>query len=185
MAQAQIPRTLVVLDSGCNNPKDPLKSGRIFHASSDGTHIKPIVHGQSLPETVVVLKEDQKLYWTAMGFPGAPDGALWTSDLDGSDTRLVIPPGNVLNTPKQIVLDHVKRRLYVCDREGMRVVSCALDGSDAEVLVSTGDIETPSHKADATRWCVGLAIDWQKRVMYWSQKGWSAPRLSLGGLCHG
>jgi hypothetical protein len=171
MSSTTTTTTLVVLDSGCNKPENPLFSGRVFLAAADGSAIRPIVLGQSLPETVAVLPREKRLVWTAMGFPGAADGAVWTSAFDGTDVRLVVAPGGPLNTPKQICVDEEAGKMYVCDREGMQVIRCDLDGSNVEKLVSTGDFDDLAQRKDATRWCVGLAIDWEERTMYWSQKG--------------
>ena len=171
MAEAQTARVLLLSDAGCNKPENPLSSGRIMAAFSDGSKMKPIITKQSLPETAAVFHEEQRIFWTAMGFPGKPDGALWTSNLDGCDAEAIIPPGGDLNTPKQMILDPIRRKIYICDREGLKLVSCELDGSCVETLVTTGDPDNPEHKFDATRWCVGVAADWEHGKIYWSQKG--------------
>lgn len=51
----------------------------------------------------------------------------------------------------------------------MAVMRCNLDGSSIETVVRTGlpDI----HKGDQTRWCVGIALDPARGMVYWSQKG--------------
>jgi hypothetical protein len=51
----------------------------------------------------------------------------------------------------------------------MRVMRCKLDGSQLETLIETGRGEADNR--DATRWCVGLAIDPKFGHIYWSQKG--------------
>ena len=72
-------------------------------------------------------------------------------------------------TPKQIQLDKKNGKLYWCDREGMRVMRCNLDGSQIETLVETGRGE--ADRRDQTRWCVGIAIDPERGQIYWTQKG--------------
>jgi hypothetical protein len=46
---------------------------------------------------------------------------------------------------------------------------CHLDGSDVETLVQTG--RGDDDRRDQTRWCVGVAIDPDRRHLYWTQKG--------------
>lgn len=82
----------------------------------------------------------------------------------------MIPPG-ILNTPKQLVIDQWAGWLYVCDREGMRIVRCKLDGSQMEDIVRAGDSMNAKHQKDIMPWFVGLTIDWDCRNMYWTPKG--------------
>ena len=49
------------------------------------------------------------------------DGSVHSAALDGSDIQVIVPPGEV-HTPKQCVVDHVAKKLYFTDREGMRVM---------------------------------------------------------------
>ena len=44
-----------------------------------------------------------------------------------------------------------------------------LDGSNIETLVQTGS--TPADRRDATKWCVGIALDHERDQIYWTQKG--------------
>ncbi len=46
---------------------------------------------------------------------------------------------------------------------------CGLDGSNVETLIQTGTV--PEHGGDQSRWCVGIAVDTESGVMYWTQKG--------------
>lgn len=101
-----------------------------------------------------------------MGVPGKQDGAVYSSNLDGTDIQTVLSPGSV-NTPKQITLDRSARKLYFSDREGMRVYRCNLDGSDLETLISNGD------NPDTMQWCVGIAVVPKLGKFYWTQKGYS------------
>jgi hypothetical protein len=45
-----------------------------------------------------------------------------------------------------------------------------LDGSNAETLVDTSHGD-PRPGPDATRWCVGIAVDPERGHFYWTQKG--------------
>ena len=83
---------------------------------------------------------------------------------------MTIVPQGATFTPKQIQLEKKSRKLYWCDREGMRVMRADLDGSNIETLVdaSQGD---PRPGPDATKWCVGVAVDVDGGKVYWTQKG--------------
>jgi hypothetical protein len=103
-----------------------------------------------------------------MGIPSLNDGSVERADLDGKNRKIIVAQGHT-HTPKQIILDKKSGRLYWCDREGMRVMRCNLDGSKPETLIETGRGEADSR--DATRWCVGLTIDPKLGHIYWTQKG--------------
>ena len=72
-------------------------------------------------------------------------------------------------TPKQLHLDKKNGKLYWADREGMRVMRCNFDGSKIETLMETGHGDT--DRRDATKWCVGIAVDTERGQIYWTQKG--------------
>lgn len=163
--------TLFILDFGtARDRNDPLHRGRLIRATSDGTSFEPLVENLYLPDSIDILPDEGRLYWTCMGLPGVQDGSVNSCLLDGTDLKQAVPIG-LLNTPKQLVLDPVHRKMYLCDREGLRVLRCALDGSHMEVLVQTGDPSVGEQKMDQMRWCVGLAIHWKERKIYWTQKG--------------
>jgi hypothetical protein len=104
-----------------------------------------------------------------MGVPKSNDGSIERADLDGRNRTTIVPEGETF-TPKQIQLEKKSRKLYWCDREGMRVMRANLDGSSIETLVdmSRGD-SRPGP--DASRWCVGVAVDLDGGQVYWTQKG--------------
>lgn len=145
-----------------------LNAGRIHCMRTDGSDRKTIVTNCHLPDGIVVDVEAGHIYWTNMGIPNLDDGSIERADLDGRNRKMIVPEGKT-HTPKQIILDKKGGKLYWCDREGMRVMRCNLDGSQVETLIETGLGETDSK--DATRWCVGLTIDPKLRHIYWSQKG--------------
>ncbi|HTQ18372.1 3-hydroxyacyl-CoA dehydrogenase [Mycobacterium sp.] len=109
------------------------------------------------------------MYWTNMGNPKANDGSIERADLDGQNRTTIVPPGGTF-TPKQLQLEKKTRKLYWCDREGMRLMRANLDGSNIEVLSDTSQGDTPPGP-DATKWCVGVAIDTDRGKVYWTQKG--------------
>jgi hypothetical protein len=145
-----------------------LNADCIHTMNVDGTDRKTIVSGCHLPDGIVVDVEAGHIYWTNMGIPNLDDGSIERADLDGKNRKVIIAQGHT-HTPKQIILDKKGGKLYWCDREGMRVMRCSLDGSQLETLVETGRSE--ADQRDATRWCVGLTIDPKFGHIYWTQKG--------------
>src|SRR5215470_13063625 len=130
---------------------------RIFSVNPDGSDKKVIVSGCRIPDGLVVDVEAGHIYWTNMGIPNRNDGSIERVDLDGGNRTTIVPEGGTF-TPKQMHLEKGSGKLYWCDREGMRVMRCNLDGSQIETLVDTsqGDSRPGS---DARKTCVGIAID--------------------------
>src|ERR1700727_389240 len=145
-----------------------LNAGRIHSMNRDGSDRKIIVTDCHLPDGIVVDVEAGHIYWTNMGIPSLNDGSVERADIDGKNRKVIVPKG-VTHSPKQIILDKKGGKLYWCDREGMRVMRCNLDGSQLETLIEAGRGE--ADQRDATRWCVGLTIDPKFRHIYWTQKG--------------
>ena len=154
--------------SGCRLFVLDISGGRILSLNPDGSDKKTIVSGCSLPDGIVVDVGAGHIYWTNMGVPNLNDGSIERADLDGSNRRSIVPTGGTF-TPKQIHLDKKNAKLYWCDREGMRVMRCNLDGSHVETLVVTG--EGNEDRRDQTKWCVGITIDPVRQQIYWTQKG--------------
>jgi DNA-binding beta-propeller fold protein YncE len=147
-----------------------LGGGRVLSSNPDGSDEKILVsEGRKLPDGIVVDVEVGHIYWTNMGNPSANDGSIERSDLDGSNLTTIIPPGGTF-TPKQLQLDKKNGNLYWCDREGMRVMRSSLDGSKIETLVDTSQGDSRPGR-DATKWCVGIAVDTAGGKFYWTQKG--------------
>ncbi|WP_368367103.1 3-hydroxyacyl-CoA dehydrogenase [Bradyrhizobium commune] len=136
--------------------------------NADGSDRTTIVTGCHLPDGIVVDVEAGHIYWTNMGIPSLNDGSVERADIDGKNRRIIVPQG-ATHTPKQIILDKKGGKLYWCDREGMRLMRCNLDGSQLETLIEAGHGE--AERKDQTRWCVGLAIDPKLGRIYWTQKG--------------
>src|SRR5271167_2784372 len=145
-------------------------SGQVFSANPDGSDLKVIVsEGRRLPDGIVVDTAAGHLYWTNMGNPIANDGSIERANLDGSNLTHIVPPGGTF-TAKQLQLDKKNGKLYWCDREGMRVMRCNLDGSKIETLVDTSQGDARPGK-DLKKWCVGIAVDPEGGKVYWTQKG--------------
>jgi DNA-binding beta-propeller fold protein YncE len=144
--------------------------GRILSANPDGSDLKTIVvEGRKLPDGLVIDSAGRHMYWTNMGNLKANDGSIFRSDLDGKNITTVVPPGGTF-TPKQLQLEKKSRKLYWCDREGMRVMRANLDGSNIETLVDTSQGD-PRPGTDLRKWCVGIAVDAAGGKFYWTQKG--------------
>src|ERR1700750_374352 len=147
-----------------------VSAGRVLSANTDGSDLKTVVEeGRKLPDGLVVDAAAGHLYWTNMGNPKEDDGSIFRSDLDGRNTATIVPPGGTF-TPKQLQIEKTSGKLYWCDREGMRVMRANLDGSNVQTLIdsSQGD---PRPGPDATKWCVGIAVDIERGKFYWTQKG--------------
>jgi hypothetical protein len=156
--QTTIPRLFVL----------EINAGKIHVMNTDGSDRETIVTGCHLPDGIVVDAEAGHIYWTNMGVPSLNDGSVERADLNGKNRKVIVPVG-ATHTPKQVILDKKAGKLYWCDREGMRVMRCNLDGSRLETLIETGRGDADSR--DATKWCVGLSIDRKHGKIYWSQKG--------------
>src|SRR3954451_24159701 len=145
-------------------------SGQVRSANPDGSDLRTIVEeGRKLPDGLAVDVAAGHLYWTNMGNLKQNDGSILRSDLDGKNITTIIPAGGTF-TPKQIQIETGTSKLYWCDREGMRVMRANLDGSNVETLVDTSQ-GVPRPGPNATKWCVGIAVDVDGGKIYWSQKG--------------
>ena len=146
-----------------------LSDDRIVSLNSDGSDPKVIVTGCRYPDGIAVDVAAGHIYWTNMGVPKVNDGSVERADLDGRNRMTIVPQGGTF-TPKQIQLEKKSRKLYWCDREGMRVMRADLDGSNIETIVDTSQGD-PRPGPDASKWCVGVAIDVDGGKVYWTQKG--------------
>ncbi|MGY3452059.1 3-hydroxyacyl-CoA dehydrogenase [Bradyrhizobium sp. USDA 4353] len=145
-----------------------LNAGKIHTMNIDGSSRETIVTDCRLPDGITLDLDAGHIYWTNMGVPNLDDGSIERADLDGGNRIMIVPQGHT-HTPKQIILHQRDRKLYWCDREGMKVMRANMDGSAIETLVDRGSAEL--KQPDLTRWCVGIAIDDKTNRMYWTQKG--------------
>ena len=145
-----------------------LSGGRVFSVNADGSDQKDIITGCRHPDGIAVDVEAGHIYWTNMGVPNLNDGSIERTDLDGSDRKTIVPKGSTF-TPKQLHLNKKNDKLYWADREGMRIMCCNLESSKIETLVESGHGDT--DRRDATKWCVGIAVDIERGQIYWTQKG--------------
>jgi sugar lactone lactonase YvrE len=146
-----------------------VSSGRILSVNPDGSDKKVIVTDCRIPDGIAVDTAAGHIYWTNMGIPSRNDGSIERVDLDGGNRTFIVPEGGTF-TPKQLHLEKTSGKLYWCDREGMRVMRCNLDGSQIETLIDTsGGDERPGK--DQNKWCVGITVDPVRGKFYWTQKG--------------
>jgi crotonobetainyl-CoA:carnitine CoA-transferase CaiB-like acyl-CoA transferase len=148
-----------------------LGGGRVLSANTDGSELRTIIEEgrDKFPDGLAIDAAAGHMYWTNMGKFRANDGSILRSDLDGRNMTTIVPPGGTF-TPKQLQIEKSTGKLYWCDREGMRVMRCNLDGSHIETLVdsSQGDARPGS---DEKKHCVGIAVDVEGGKFYWTQKG--------------
>jgi len=172
------------VETGANSPATPklfvlnLGAGLVMSMNPDGSDPQTLASGGRLPDGVAVDPGAGHVYWTNMGVPDQDDGTIERCDLDGGNRITIIPQG-VTHTPKQLHLDAAHGRLYWGDREGMRVMRANLDGSQVETLVVTGD--PVADRGDATKWCVGVALDHAEGRLYWTLKG--PDNAGVGRIC--
>jgi hypothetical protein len=158
------------LDLGLNAVESSSHNGRLLVGRSDGTDFRTLISGQALPDGIDISLKSERIFWTNMGIPTSNDGSIQSCNLDGSDICTITKPGAV-HTPKQLIIDDANDQLYFCDREGVRVMRCRLDGNELETLVERGDWKVEEQGSDQLRWCVGIAISPLEGKFYWTQKG--------------
>jgi DNA-binding beta-propeller fold protein YncE len=146
-----------------------LSDDSVVSLNPDGSDRKVIVTECRYPDGIAVDAAAGHIYWTNMGNPAANDGSIERADLDGQNRQTIVGQGGTF-TPKQLQLERKSGKLYWCDREGMRLMRANLDGSNIETLVDTSHGD-PRPGPDATKWCVGVAIDVVGGQVYWTQKG--------------
>jgi sugar lactone lactonase YvrE len=115
-----------------------LGGGRVLSANPDGSDLRTIIEEgrDKLPDGLAIDVAAGHIYWTNMGHFRLNDGSILRSDLDGRNMTTIVPPGGTF-TPKQLQIEKTTGKLYWCDREGMRVMRCNLDGSHIETLVDS------------------------------------------------
>ena len=157
--------------------------------SLDGTRVRTLITGiDERADGIIVDQSRGHIYWTNMGAPDpgsgprsevayARNGSLERADLDGTN-RVTIVPRGAFTTGKQLAADFEAGVLYWCDREGMQVLSCNLDGSDLHPLVVPAVGDEAAHTISNQP--VGIAIDLDRCLLYWTQKG--APKAGEGRI---
>ncbi len=123
------------------------------------------------PDGITVDPENRLIYWSNMGEDfEADDGSINVINFNGTNRKVLVSHGRI-RTPKQLQLDQINQRLYWCDREGGKVSSCNVDGSDLQTHVERP--RDPQGKVDILDQCVGITVDIENNWLYWTQKGMS------------
>lgn len=165
---------LYVLDAGITSAVYQgaiTPNGRIIECDIYGQNMQIIIDGlRFIPNSLAVDVGRRHIYYSNAGWKPFNDGFISRVDMDGQNDTMIIPPG-ITWTPKQLALDLTvaPQKLYWCDREGMRILRSNLDGTQIEILFQAGDGK--KDREDPRNWCVGLALDTTRRVMYWTQSG--------------
>lgn len=155
---------ILALDVGLSSSRSPSSAGEIVELCPNG-QIKPIVENQALPDGLAIDSASQRMFWTCMGSIDHQDGAVYSANLDGSDTKTLVAPG-VVHTPKQLTLDAANQLIYFCDREGLGVYRCKYNGSNLQQVVNNS-----KAGSDVLGWCVGIALAPSLSKIFWTQKG--------------
>ncbi|KAJ5545274.1 Dehydrogenase multihelical [Penicillium sp. DV-2018c] len=166
---------IYLLDVGLGvNAKDVSEvptNGKILHLNLATQKLTPVIVGQNLPDGIDVSPSTRRIFWTNMGRSTAGcDGSVWSADLAGGYVKCLVPVGKV-HTPKQLVAIESRKQIYFCDREGTGVHRCDYDGSNHVVLVQRPVDSGMTVLYQMTNWCVGVAVDDQRGLIYWTQKG--------------
>jgi hypothetical protein len=144
-----------------------------------------LVSGLDAKQAGIVVDPQRKyMYWTNMGTPQLPagwtpqsdadldfyekNGSIERAELNGCGRTYVLPEGSFV-TGKQLAAAWSSGRLYWSDREGAAAKSARLDGSDLrdEVVVAASDADRRLLRNQ----CVGVAVDENNGLLYWTQKG--------------
>ncbi|MEP7210156.1 MAG: 3-hydroxyacyl-CoA dehydrogenase [Alphaproteobacteria bacterium] len=151
-----------------------LSAGKVFTLSPEGGSptvlVDQTVNGKSqgVNDGIAIDAAHNVVYWTNMGKAAEDDGTVTRANLDGTNRYVVVEPGGAF-TPKQMKLDLKHGKMYWADREGMAIRRANLDGSNIELVAATGD--PVRQKGEQQLWCVGIALDIDKGMVYWTQKG--------------
>ena len=144
--------------------------GRVLTANPDGSDLKTIVtEGRRLPDGIVVDVEAGHLYWTNMGNFKANDGSIERSDLDGTNVTTIVSDGEHL--PRS----NCSSTRQTASSTGRIAKACGSCGAIWMARISKPSW-TPARAThvlapDATKWCVGIAVDAAGGKFYWTQKG--------------
>lgn len=170
-------KDIYMLDVGLgSNTRDVSQvhsNGKVLRLNLATQKMTPVVVGQYLPDGIDVSLATQRIFWTNMGRSTAScDGSVWSANLDGSEMRCLVPRGKV-HTPKQIAALDSRRQVFFTDREGMGIHRCNYDGTGHVVLMQRHAEPGMALFEQMRLWCVGVALDEERGLIYWTQRGMS------------
>jgi len=146
-----------------------IREGRVLSMTPDGSDVRILVDKRTeSPDGIAVDVAYGHIYWSNMGRASEDDGSVMRTSLEGGTVTTLVPAGGTF-TAKQMKIDEKHGKMYWADREGMRIQRANLDGSQVETLVVTG--KGAQDRLDAANWCVGIAVDPDAGMVYWTQKG--------------
>lgn len=121
------------------------------------------------PDGIILDPSHKRLFWTNMGENyNLKDGYIERASFDGSNREFLLGKGQI-TTPKQLIFDEKKEKIYWCDREGCGVYSADNDGKNLQCLIDRSKEE--GGLASLLNQCVGIALDVQNKKLIWTQKG--------------
>ena len=146
-----------------------LSDDRVVSLNPDGSDRKVIVTECRYPDGIAVDVAAGHIYWTNMGNPTTNDGSIERADLDGRDRKTIVPQGGTF-TPKQLQLEKKQRKAVLVRPRGHAPDARQPRRFNIETLVDTSQGDARPGP-DATKWCVGVAVDVDGGKVYWTQKG--------------
>ena len=156
-----------------------VRGRRLVRCDPDSGTVDDLVSDlREVPDGIVVSPVGERIYWTNMGAPDQRpalgneppfenvNGSIQSATLDGDDVRTIVPRG-AFTTGKQLAIDADAGQLYWCDREGRSIWRAGTDGSEMTQLLDMSGRDG----AAIDEMPVGIAIDPNRRQLYWTQKG--------------
>ena len=189
---------------GANTPtlSDVPTNGKILRLSPSSPVPVPIVTGLAAPDGIAVVPSLDRIFWTNMGADvSTKSGTLMSCSLSsltntGPNTnpndievQALIAPNTLVTTPKQTLLRPGARKALLLRsrrhvgaphrrrRDESRGPHSTTPSLKHTPILAPGGVPTQ----DQSQWCVGIAIDFPARKIYWTQKG-AAPKSNTGRI---
>ena len=125
----------------------------IFKADPNGANPRQIVFNLDIPFGLAIDETHQRLYWTNWLQQDHPQtGQIGYTDLDGNNPVVII---DSLRSGGDLLIDQTRKKLYISDLFGGKILQTDLDGSDLTTLVTANRPEQ-------------LALDTEEGILYWA-----------------
>lgn len=133
--------------------------GRILRARRSGSAVETVISGYDNPAGLAIDPAGNALYWT-----DSNTDTIYRSDLDGSNTEVLVSASPAVDAPVEIQLDLQNGTLYWAnggdpDHSNGSIAAANLDGSAPAVVVD--NLANP----------IGLALDVDGDRIYWAERG--------------